>query len=480
MITKVYDYVQKYHMIQEGDTIVAGVSGGADSVCLLFMLIEIRKKINFNLSVVHVNHGIREEAVQDEEYVRKLCEEHNIPFYLTCADVKAYAKEQGLSEEEAGRKIRYLAFEEALQKENCLNHNGKIAVAHNSNDCAETILFHLIRGAGLRGLGGIRPVNGKIIRPILCLERAEIENYLSSQKILYCHDCTNEQDVYTRNRIRHHILPYAEQEICKGAVGHISRAGEHLQQAEEFIRRQTREAKLRCCPKMSDKEVVIDIMSLKQEDDYLQSQILLSALWQISPGRKDITFVHIDSIKELLDKDGCKEIHLPYGIIVCKEYDRVTLKKNVPENDAGAIENDEVPVLEESLTGESGEISVPGLGTVKFSVFSFDKTENIPQKKYTKWFDYDKIIGCLTLRNRKSGDYLTLRSGEALQHKKVKDYMIAEKIPKIQRNRIPLLAEGEHVLWLVGYRISEYYKVDANTKRILQVRFQQSNRITER
>ena len=106
MITKVYDYVQKYHMIQEGDTIVAGVSGGADSVCLLFMLIEIRKKINFNLSVVHVNHGIREEAVQDEEYVRKLCEEHNIPFYLTCADVKAYAKEQGLSEEEGMTLLR--------------------------------------------------------------------------------------------------------------------------------------------------------------------------------------------------------------------------------------------------------------------------------------------------------------------------------------------------------------------------------------
>jgi len=467
MITKVYDYVQKYHMIQEGDTIVAGVSGGADSVCLLFMLIEIRKKINFSLSVVHVNHGIREDAVRDEAYVRKLCEERNIPFYLIHADVKTYAKELGLSEEEAGREVRYRAFEEALQKENGFIYSGKIAVAHNSNDCAETILFHLMRGAGLKGLGGIRPVNGRIIRPILCLERTEIEDFLSSQKILYCHDYTNEQDNYTRNRIRHHILPYAEQEICKGAVGHISKAGEYLQQAEEFIRRQTREAKRRCCLEMSDKEVVIDIMSLRQEDDYLQSQILLSALWQISPGRKDITSVHIDSIAELLDKDGCKEIHLPYGIIVCKEYNKVTLKKSIPQDHDGAIANDEKPVLEESLAGESGEISVPGLGTVKIAVFSYDKSKNIPQKKYTKWFDYDKIKQPVVFRRRSRGDYLVINN--QMNKKSLQDYLINQKIPKSEREEIYFLADGSHIMWIPGYRISEYYKVTEDTVRILEV-----------
>ena len=152
MIAKVSDYIQKYRMIEKNDTIVAGISGGADSVCLLFVLLEIREKIPFHLAVVHVNHGIRKEAGEDAAYVKKLCREKEVPFYLTETDVKAYAGRHMLSEEEAGREIRYRAFEEALEKELSFqdgmtegNPQGKIAVAHNSNDRAETMLFHLFR-----------------------------------------------------------------------------------------------------------------------------------------------------------------------------------------------------------------------------------------------------------------------------------------------------------------------------------------------
>ena len=467
MITKVYDYVKKYHMIHEGDTIIAGVSGGADSVCLLFMLIEIRKKIDFDLSVVHINHGIREDAAADEAYVRKLCKEQNIPFYLKCADVRVYAKEQGFSEEEAGRKIRYQAFEEVLQEKNGLKSNGKIAVAHNSNDCAETILFHLMRGTGLRGLGGIRPVNDRIIRPILCLERTEIESFLSEREIAYCHDCTNEQDTYTRNRIRHHILPYAEQAICKGAVGHISRAGEYLQQAEDFIQRQTIKARQRCCQEVSEREVIIDITLLRQEDVYLQKQILLSALWIISPGRKDITSAHIDSIEELLEKAGCKEINLPYGIIVCKEYDRVTLKRKASENNIGALADNGNRISERLLEGEAGEIPVPELGTVRFRVFSLEKTENIPQKKYTKWFDYDKIKQLAIFRRRRQGDYLTIN--QQMNKQSLQDYLVNQKISRSKREEMYFMSDGSHIMWVPGYRISEHYKVTEDTVRVLEV-----------
>jgi len=217
MIEKVFRYIQKYQMIKEGDTIVAGISGGADSVCLLFVLTEIRKRIPFHLAVVHVNHGIRMEAKEDAEYVRLLCAKQKIPFYLKEADVKVYAKEQGLSEEEAGRIIRYRAFKEVLLKERD-NEGGKIAVAHNSNDCAETMLFNLFRGTGLKGLIGIKPVKGNIIRPILCLERKEIEEYLVKNNINRYRLIRNTQNVGT---VRHfyNILCEAKGKYIKALGG---------------------------------------------------------------------------------------------------------------------------------------------------------------------------------------------------------------------------------------------------------------------
>lgn len=194
MIKKVTDYVKKYQMISPHDTITAGISGGADSVCLLFMLLEIQKQIPFTLRVVHVNHKVRKEAGQDAEFVRKLCGKFQIPFYLVERNIRELAEEWGCSEEEAGRKVRYQAFNE-VQGEDA----GKIAVAHNSNDRAETMLFHLFRGTGLSGAAGIRPVNGRIIRPLLGVTREEIEKWLSDKGIAYCMDRTNEQDMMLRN-----------------------------------------------------------------------------------------------------------------------------------------------------------------------------------------------------------------------------------------------------------------------------------------
>ena len=175
-------------MLQPGDRVVAGVSGGADSVCLLFLLLEWRREFPLDIAVVHVNHGIRPEAGEDARYVEKLCGEHRIPFFLTEADVRQRSILEKAAEEWGATKI---------------------AVAHNSNDRSETQLFHLFRGSGIRGLASILPVRGRIIRPILCLERWEIEDFLTQQGIFYCKDATNDEDDYTRNRIRHHILPYA-------------------------------------------------------------------------------------------------------------------------------------------------------------------------------------------------------------------------------------------------------------------------------
>ena len=475
MIAKVLNYVKKYRMIEEKDTIIAGVSGGADSVCLLFMLLQIREQIPFHLAVVHVNHGIREDAGEDAAYVKELCEKYGLPFYLTEVKLKKYAKEEGLSEEEAGRKIRYRAFEAALKEELALQgiseaeNKGKIAVAHNSNDRAETMLFHLFRGTGLTGLSGIKPVNGKIIRPLLCLTRSEIEAWLAKQKISYRTDSTNARDIYTRNKIRHHILPYAEEEICQGAVFHMNRTADDLLEAEEFIKKQTLLVKRKCVCYEKKEEgltIKIDIPVLFEQEEYLQGRILLSCLEDITKGRKDITSVHIADIKKLFQGNGSGEIHLPYGITVYRKYNvgmMITKGKQRKEEYASAGNSYSAYQISPPCS-----LWVPGLENVEFTVFPYEKTENIPQKTYTKWFDYDKITRSIVFRVREKGDYLTIN--KEMDRKSLKDYFINEKIPKEERKSFYVLAEGSHILWVPGYRISEYYKVSENTLHVLQVR----------
>lgn len=464
MIKKVLAYIEKYQMIASKDTIVAGVSGGADSVCLLFMLLEIQRQIPFSLEVVHINHGIRQDAAEDACFVKELCEKEGVPFHLVEADIKERAKARGISEEEAGREVRYQAFEEALS-----DKQGRIAVAHNSNDRAETMLFHLFRGTGLAGAGGIPPVNGKVIRPLLCLKREEIERWLEAKGISFCQDSTNAEDLYTRNRIRHHILTYAEKEICKGAVVNMNRAADQFLGAEEYIRRQTAEAMKRCALKEKEhRKVIIKIPEFLKEDAYIRGRILLESVAMAAGCKKDITAAHIKSMEMLFEGEGNKEIHLPYDITVYKKYELGMIQRKEKRKDR------EFPGQQEEETYQIPlpllkpfTVCIPGLGKAEFTVFSRKDSQNIPQKTYTKWFDYDKITSSVMFRTKRPGDYLTIN--QQMGHKSLQDYFVNEKVPREDRSRIYLLTEGSHVMWIPGYRISEYYKIHKNTRTVLQV-----------
>ncbi len=508
MINKVLKYVEKYRMIEPGDTIAAGVSGGADSVCLLFVLLELQKKIPFSVKVVHINHGIRQEASEDADYVRTLCGKLGIPFFLVETDVRAQAKAHGRSEEEEGRYIRYQSFEKVLGGD-----AGRIAVAHNSNDRAETVLFHLFRGTGLSGLCGIRPVNGRVIRPLLCLTRDEIENWLRERDISFCTDSTNEKDIYTRNKIRRHILPYAEREVCRGAAVHVSRAAGQVTEAEAYIVRQTKAAMVRCASPEGN-GVRINLPAFFQEDEYLRGRILLECVAQAAGSRKDIASVHIDSAEKIFAGNGNRQAHLPYGLVVYKEYDwgMIQKKERGREPEAGMPDEEyevaapagnapagaaaagrglyaEAPAcgISATMALEGGDlrsaalvrVEIPGLGPVECRVFERKEafwqgtgkirpeSQNIPEKTYTKWFDYDKITSSVVFRHRRKGDYLTINS--KMNRKSLQDYFVNEKVPAKERDALFVLAEGSHILWVPGRRISEYYKISEGTERILQV-----------
>ena len=458
MVEKVLQYMTQYHMVEPGDVVIAGVSGGADSVCLLLVLEKLAERLSISIEAVHINHGIRAEAGEDAEFVRKLCEERQIPFHLICADVEAQAKQEKLSAEEMGRKIRYEAFRQILG-----GRKGRIAVAHNSNDRAETMLFHLFRGTGLAGVCGIRPVQGDIIRPLLFLERKEIEQWLQEQQTPFCTDVTNLGDDYTRNRIRHHILSYAEENIVHGATANMNRAAKQLQEADEYVMRQTLAAVERCCVFTErPKAASVKLSLLRKEEPFIRKRLLFYTVCEIAGQKKDITEAHIQSIDKLLQGTGSKECVLPYQVHVYKQYEWVKIEKGEACTEFFREEYPKLPVEIPCV------LQVPLLGDVEFQTFFYEKSQIIPQKTYTKWFDYDKITTSLFLRPRRAGDYLTVN--RQMGRKSLQDYFVEQKIPKKNRDSLYVLAMDHHVVWVPGLRISEFFKITEQTERVLQVR----------
>ncbi len=435
---KVFSYMGKYNMVQPGDKLILGVSGGADSICLLFLLLKYREQKEFDMVVVHVNHGLRGVAAESDcRYVEDICREKGITFYPVTGDMRALAAAEKCSQEDAGRRLRYRAFQAAKEELG----GTKIAVAHNGNDLAETMLHHLFRGSGIKGLCGIEPVRGEIIRPLLCLEREEIEDYLREREISWCTDSTNNEDEYTRNRIRHHLLPWAEREVSEKSVSHMCRTAALLSETENYLRVQTEEARAGCV-----RGNRIGIEKFKILHPVLQKRLLLAVMEELSPTGKDIGRVHIEDVLTLFEREGNRSICLPFGIQFRREYDSVVFR------------------------GAEKEQSQAELPELKFSEVFLQNQEEVPRNQCTKCFDYDKIKKPPVVRFRQTGDYLTLSDGKGnMIHKSLKEYMVNEKIPKEMRDSIPVLAEENHILWLIGYRISEYYKVDRNTKRVLQV-----------
>lgn len=465
MINRIRAYAEKYHMIAEGDTVVAGVSGGADSVCLLLVLLELQREIPFTIRTVHVEHGIRGEASrEDAVFVEDLCRKKEIPFIQYSYDVPQIAKERGMSEEETGRMLRYEAFEMEAGK----FPRGKIAVAHNQNDSAETMLHHMIRGSHLAGLAGIAPVRGRIIRPLLCMSREEIEAYLRERNQDYRTDATNFETVYTRNRIRHEILPIL-QEINPSAISHMVRMGDALRETQEYLNRQAGFLG-ELVVTYGENEAWIETGKLTEIPGLLRNLVLYQTLAGLAGSRKDIAEIHVVDLWKLSGRQVGKKICLPYGMTAIREYGGVRIRtarreqgKKYPENERDSAEY-----------RKDGEIiqEIPLPKAEGFSCRIFDREagfQEFPKKKYTKWLDYDKIRGNLCVRNRKPGDYFFLEEHGCI--KKLKQYFVDEKIPRELRQRVLLLADGDHIVWIVGYRISAYYKITEHTKRILEVQY---------
>lgn len=487
MINKVLHYVEEHHMLTKKDKVVLGVSGGADSICLFFVMLTLREIYDLELYVVHINHGIRgKEADEDEEFVRSLCMTKKVPFHAVHANVKERAKAEGLSEEEAGRNVRYQAFYEECEKYQCR----KIAIAHNMNDSAETILFNLFRGSGIKGLVGISTVRDKIIRPLLCVSREEIEDYLKEIKMDYRTDQTNLLEDYSRNKIRLRVLPYVTKEINDQAVRHIVNTGSLLNETLSYVEKNAREAYERLVSFEKNKRKYSFLVdNIRKEDVVIQKIILRMILGNVVGDLKDLTGKHVDMILELFDKGVGKKIDLPYGAQAIRGYDSIEIhkkdSKQINKSDSNLIKignndnnHDESSKDKEEILSipiqVSGEYFEPFFQwNITFTLINYKKNLIIPRNGCTKWFDYDRIKNTVFLRNRNEGDYIQI--DDKGSRKKIKSLFIDNKVPREIRDKVPLLADGSHIMWVLGGRMSEAYKVNENTKRILIVKLDGGN-----
>lgn len=456
MQKRVLEFIQEHQMIESGDRIVIGVSGGADSVCLLHILLEAQKKILFEIGVVHVNHLLRgEEARADQKFVEELCRKHRIEYKVFSFDVGSIARSQKMTVEEAGRMVRYQAFESFAKSWG----GTKTALAHHQNDLAETMLHNLARGSGIAGLCSIHPVRNQYIRPLLCMNRGEVEQYLKERQLFWRTDSSNLDDSYMRNRIRHQVVEYLVQEVNPKAVGHMADTARDLYEARQFLS-STADERSKLYVQKEDGRILISAR-LTAEMPVIRKYILQECYYEIARTRKDLSREHIEMIDRLFTRQTGKQLNLPAGVCARRTYGAVVL-----ECGKGTKKEEEDLNLPLKVPGQSSS------GTICVQCSVLKRSEKIiPEKTYTKWLDYDRIIGNLVLRNRQSGDYITICASGGT--KKLKDYFIDAKIPREERSRILLLADGSEILWIVGWRVSEKYKVTKDTEQVLLVQIKE-------
>ena len=298
MKEKILKTITKYNLINNNDKIVLGVSGGPDSITMLDILNNIKneKIINFEIVVAHINHLIREEAIEDEKYVQKYCEQNSIDFFAKRIDVQQMAEKEKMGTEEAGRIARYDFFEEILQKTNA----NKIAIAHNKNDNVETILMHIIRGCGVSGLKGIEPIrDNKFIRPLIECDRSEIEEYCEKNNLNPRIDKTNFENEYNRNKIRNLLIPYIKREFNPNIIETINRLSELITEEEDYIDKIVKEKYNKMLKEESKNKIILELKGFNENEDVIKSRIILYTIKQLTGSSQRIEKIHIKDIIKL-------------------------------------------------------------------------------------------------------------------------------------------------------------------------------------
>ena len=468
MRKRVTAFCRQNSLLDRGDRVLIGLSGGADSVCLFLVLLALKEAFDLSLFAVHVNHNLRgKEAEADERFCEELCREHGVELIKVSSPVAELARENGWTLEEAGRNARYAAFEDWKEQLQC----NKIAVAHHKNDQAETVLFQLFRGSRLKGLAGMEAERDGIIRPLLCVTREEIEAFLAKENQTFCIDRTNLEEDYTRNCFRNSILP-AVCRIQPKAVEHVTETAEYIGRVERYLERQTKELYV-CAVSAENGQLRLSVPVLKNSEPLLAERVVYRALCAVAGQKKDMTAVAVEQCMELLQKQTGKQVQLMQGLMAIREYEDIRIFKGQEEEVQIEIPVTEFPFEIEIFEGDA-TLRLEVIEIPENTEETIEKMGGIPKSSYTKWYDYDTINSSVSLRTAKAEDEISLYVDG--RGKRVFDVMADAKIPGGERSRIPVLAAGNRVLWIPFVRSSEAFRVTNQTKRILIATIEEKER----
>ena len=469
-VQRTHRFITQHQMIQPRETVLVGVSGGVDSLALLYALHTLRHQLDCQLHVAHLDHGFREDSAGDAVYVAEQADQLGIPISSIRIDVPQLMRDQKLSAEVAARQARYQFYE-------CISKRigaTKIALGHHRGDQAETVLMNLLRGAGASGLKGILPVReGKFIRPLLAFSRKEIEDFVAQLGLQPRCDATNYQLNYLRNRVRLELIPALERAYNPNIQSVLNQTAELLQVESDYLEMIAHDAFQACrIESYTPDTVVLDRRLFRQHHLALRRRILRLAVAEVFGEIRDLYFNHFESMLNLIDGEAPNSaLDLPNGGAFRRAYNRVLIQKAA----------DSHPPFEY-------EVAVPGhtplprldaemIATVVEHPINCAVADKFPDGKFQAVFDLDRLQLPLMLRQRRDGDRFHPFGMRGT--KKLKDLLIDTKIPRQKRGRIPVLMSGDEIIWVVGYRTSEPFKIRAETRRRLYLSYSPSTKIDE-
>lgn len=457
MLDSIMSTIKKYNLLSQNDRVVVGVSGGPDSVALLHFLYAIRDKYDLSIHAAHINHMLRgKESDGDTQYVQDLCTRLGIPCSVIYANITSLSKDEGISLEEAGRKARYDFFIDTANKINAT----KIALAHNMNDQAETVLMRIMRGTGLDGLCGIKPIrDGLYIRPLIHTQRSDIERYCEINNLMPRIDSTNLKPLYTRNKIRLELIPYIKGNYNSNIEYTLSSMAEILSIDNDFINGYANNI-FQNIAAYKEYEISLNIQAIMSLHDSIKKRILRKAVEKMKGNLTGIENKHIELMLNIMDRGLTgSAVELPGNLTAKVSYNNLIIVKSVDELAQKFCCDLIIP----------GVIHIPLIqGSMKSEIFNSD-IDYLSSNRFVKYFDYDKIKGSLTIRSRMEGDYIIPLGMKG--RKKIKELFIDSKIPRSERDKIPLVSFENEIIWVVGYNISDNYKIDKSTINILKLEF---------
>lgn len=461
---KVHNFIRDHNLFYPGEKVIVAVSGGADSLCLLYILNSLKSLLNINLHIAHLNHGIRgREAEKDARFVARLAGKLGIPLTSKYEDVAAYKKRMRLSLEEAAREKRYEFFAGVAGEENA----DCVAVAHTSNDNVETILLHILRGSGISGLRGLMPrsvmqfgqdkLRLNVVRPLLEMSRTEVEEYCRESKIKPRFDSTNVSMTFARNRIRLELLPQLKSYNPR-IEDALLRLASIANDETAFLEEQVSQLWSEIAEEYED-AVALDIKMIIHLHPIVQRQLLRWAVKYLWGTTRDIEAFHIEDMIKFISKPAGKTLCLPQGLRLHTEYNKLILSRDQAEICP-------FPPMETYSLAIPGKTEIPGW---LIETIVLKKEPGVFEGNFIATLDHDKTGDNLIVRGRCRGDVFQPLGMQ--QTKSLQEFMIDAKIPRHWRDNIPLVCNNSNLIWVVGWRIDDRFKVTDSTEKVLRLEF---------